>query len=187
MQECLPPLLDAYKMGLESGDIEYALLSSTMYSFHWIDVSQSILDVERKIAEFTKAMQMHEHELSLVIMQNFGPMIRSMIGSADYKDVLQIFSQQEGDLGTRDDFTVVVLNLFGNLEVAERLSVQCFHKFKNIPVETFEICQIEAFISIVSITAIKENHCKAASRRFHMKIVRGIEKRLRKWVKLNPI
>jgi hypothetical protein len=52
---------------------------------------------------------------------------------------------------------------------------------------SFEICQIEAFISIVSISAIKADQCKAASRRFHMKIVQRMEKRLCKWVQLNPI
>jgi hypothetical protein len=66
--------------------------------------------------EFKKTMQLHKHELGLVILKHFGQMIRSTIGSIDYKNVLvHVCSEQDVNLGTRDNFTVVVVDCLGHL------------------------------------------------------------------------
>jgi hypothetical protein len=59
-------------------------------------------------------------------------------------------------------------------------------KIKKLPLASFEVCQIESFIALVSISAVRANKCKTVSRNAHLKVVRRAMKRLRSWVKENP-
>lgn len=192
--ESLEPLLTAYRVGLETGDVEYALLAANMYCFNSIDTARSLADVDRDIVEFTRTIEFHQHDLALTLITPVTEMVRSLIGSFDYKEVLRKSQGVDSELAQRDDFCIAVVYYqramvaytYNDLETAERLTIICYQRFKNLPLAAFEVCQLYSFIALVSISVVRANLCKAASRKFHLKVVRRTIKRLHSWVKQNP-
>ena len=57
LRETLTPLLDAYLIGLESGDLEYAAYSACVYSYYSLVMGKDLTQLEREMAMYSNAFR----------------------------------------------------------------------------------------------------------------------------------
>jgi predicted ATPase len=194
IRESLSPLHDAYDVGRECGDIEYALLAINLYVFNSFDTGRKLQELAEETKEFTRVIKLHKHGLALALIKPFARLIGAMTGSVDYHEAMHISQEYEEELLKRDDHCIAIVAFqrmliayaYGELEAAEVCAKECYKTFKNLPMATFEVCQVESFVALVSISLLKSRRNKVLGRRPHFTIVRRVVRRLRKWVDENP-
>ncbi|MCA1995179.1 MAG: GAF domain-containing protein, partial [Coleofasciculus sp. S288] len=64
LRETLSPLLDAYLIGLETGDLEYAAYSSCVYSYHSYVMGKELTRLEREMAMYSSTLRQLKQETS---------------------------------------------------------------------------------------------------------------------------
>lgn len=60
--ETLTPLLDAYLIGLETGDLEYATYSACVYSYYSLVMGKELTQLEREMAMYSHAFRQFNQE-----------------------------------------------------------------------------------------------------------------------------
>jgi PAS domain S-box-containing protein len=80
VRETLEPLLEAYQIGLETGDLEFAALSSHCYCTQAYFAGKEILEIERDIATYGEAIRQIRQETILAWNQIFQQTIANLMG-----------------------------------------------------------------------------------------------------------
>ncbi|HEY9669072.1 MAG TPA: serine/threonine-protein kinase PknK, partial [Coleofasciculaceae cyanobacterium] len=62
LRESLIPLLDAYLIGLETGDLEYATYSACVYSYYSLVMGKELTQLEREMAMYSNAFRQLNQE-----------------------------------------------------------------------------------------------------------------------------
>ncbi|HEY9651825.1 MAG TPA: adenylate/guanylate cyclase domain-containing protein, partial [Coleofasciculaceae cyanobacterium] len=62
LSETLTPLLDAYVIGLSTGDLEYAAYSACVYSYHSYVLGKELIKLEREMAMYSNALRQLKQE-----------------------------------------------------------------------------------------------------------------------------
>jgi PAS domain S-box-containing protein len=62
LRETLTPLLDAYLIGLNTGDLEYAAYSACVYGYHSYVLGKELTQVEREMAMYSNALKQLNQE-----------------------------------------------------------------------------------------------------------------------------
>jgi hypothetical protein len=147
-----------------------------MYCFNSIDAGRSLQEIDCDIVKFTWKMELHNHGLALTLISYLTEMVRSFIGSMDYNQVILTSKARDADLEDRDDFFTIVYYMrgmvayaFHELETVDKLTIEGHHRFKHVPIVSFEACQIYSFFALASISVIRAKKCKAASEQAHTK------------------
>lgn len=198
MAKTIVPLLQAYRIGQESGDVESAFVAANLYCFNSIYAGRSLPDIEREIAEFTSIMERRKHRVALTLMGPTSDLVRCLTGSVDYRDVLRKIgprgdkdeNNDDQSIGSRQDINYFlrckVAYLFDDIFLTEKLTLNMHAQLTTISIATFEICQILSLMALVSISLVRSKSYKLAGPRTHMRIVRRTLGKLRKWVEENP-
>ncbi|MBD0302803.1 MAG: AAA family ATPase, partial [Tolypothrix sp. T3-bin4] len=82
-KETLPPLLEAYKSGLETGDLEYAAYAVLVYSFNAYLSGKNLLELESQMAAYSEVMVQLKQEQSLNMHQPFHQAILNLLERAE--------------------------------------------------------------------------------------------------------
>ncbi len=80
IQETLAPLLDAYKCGLETGDVEYAGLSALLYITHCYLMGKNLQELEPEVIRYRDAMRQLRQERSLNSTLQYHQVILNLTG-----------------------------------------------------------------------------------------------------------
>ena len=82
VRDTLQPLLDAYQIGLENGDLEFAAYCVHCYCFQSFVVGKELAEIEREMITYNEAIRQTRQELTLVRNQIYQQVIANLIRSS---------------------------------------------------------------------------------------------------------
>ncbi|MBD2127478.1 AAA family ATPase [Microcoleus sp. ZQ-A2] len=85
LKETLTPLRNAYSIGLETGDLEYAAYSACVYSYHSYVMGKELATVEREMAMYSNALSQLGQETSYYYNQLNRQVVLNLMGRAEDK------------------------------------------------------------------------------------------------------
>src|SRR5919202_3313308 len=85
LKETLTPLRDAYLIGLETGDLEYAAYSVTAYTHHSYILGKELARLEREMAMYSKALSQQGQETGFYYIQLNRQAVLKLVGRAEDK------------------------------------------------------------------------------------------------------
>ncbi len=85
LRETLTPLREAYSIGLETGDLEYAAYAACVYSYHSYVMGKELATVEREMAMYSNALSQLGQETSYYYNQLNRQVVLNLMGRAEDK------------------------------------------------------------------------------------------------------
>ena len=85
LKETLTPLLDAYLIGLETGDLEYAAYSASVYSYHSYVLGRELARLEREMAVYSNVLSQLGQETAFYYIQLNRQVVLNLMGRAEDK------------------------------------------------------------------------------------------------------
>ncbi|BAY10235.1 AAA family ATPase [Calothrix sp. NIES-2098] len=83
IKETLAPLRDAYVIGLETGDVEYAAYAATSYTHHAYILGQELAKLEPEMARYANALKQMGQETGYYYIQINRQLILNLMGQAE--------------------------------------------------------------------------------------------------------
>ena len=136
IQETLEPMKHAYRLGLESGDIEFAMLNANLYCWNQLDITP-IPKLDKEIRGFCDRMKFYHQDMNLMLIKPTWQMLQNLMGLGT-RDVLmltgEIMSEDQLDQMRKTNESVYVWScfhrmmlayLFGDYDRAEALARGC--------------------------------------------------------------
>ncbi|MEO0458366.1 MAG: GAF domain-containing protein [Cyanobacteria bacterium P01_A01_bin.114] len=83
VKETLPPFIEAYQSGLETGDLEFAARSAMVYGYHSYFLGQDLVILERDIRNYTTAIRELKQTKFVYMNERFRQITLNLLGQAD--------------------------------------------------------------------------------------------------------
>jgi predicted ATPase len=193
----LEPLKTGFTIGLEFGDIEYAMLNANLYCFNLINAGRSLPFIESELTNFCEIMTIQKQESALVMVRPFIRFIQNLTGlSHDLVSPTGQLSFYQTDalshaVETENSMSVFAINfqglvlayLFGDYELASRMAVNCRPLLQN-PVIGCDKCSLAFYDSLVALALAAESQAKEKAR--HIALARRNMKILKNWARESP-
>ena len=80
VQETLPPLLEGYQSGLETGDLEFAAYTANRYCMHSFFIGKELAGLEREMATYSEAYVRLKQKSSLQYLQIYQQAALDLMG-----------------------------------------------------------------------------------------------------------
>mmetsp|Transcript_14713 Transcript_14713/g.34023 ORF Transcript_14713/g.34023 Transcript_14713/m.34023 type:complete len:445 (+) Transcript_14713:2-1336(+) len=191
LQDCLYPLVIAQKVGMETGDVEHAHLTTVFYCLNALDAGSISLDVlERDLMEFSKRFKMRKHN-NIHLLQSCMDFIRCIMGRHDpivflddtsriskLKDVLSI--------GIVYYQKVVIAFLFGQYKrAATEFATKSLDHFRKQPGDIYVLWQCHFFSTLSCLAVLRHDKPKNPTKKM-IRVVRRAIKRFEQYANWNP-
>ncbi|MDZ8256834.1 ATP-binding sensor histidine kinase [Nostoc sp. ChiQUE01b] len=97
LSEIVPGLQEAYRSGIETGDIETACLSATSYSYYAYYAGQELAELARTIDTYRQAIYQYKHAASRHYQEIYQQTVLNLLGQAEVPYLLtgEIFNQEK--------------------------------------------------------------------------------------------
>jgi predicted ATPase/signal transduction histidine kinase/DNA-binding NarL/FixJ family response regulator len=82
-RETLQPLLEAYKIGLETGDLEYATIAIRLYTFHSSLLGRKLAEIEREMTLYSEVMSTLKQETSRNYHERNRQVVQNLLGKSE--------------------------------------------------------------------------------------------------------
>ncbi|MHC5728174.1 MAG: serine/threonine protein kinase, partial [Nostoc sp.] len=79
LQDTIAPLIEAYQVGLETGDIEYAAWASFVCSFHGYFIGQELAELEKQMGDYAEVYSNFRQEKPLTYTNSFRQAILNLL------------------------------------------------------------------------------------------------------------
>ncbi|MEH2460223.1 trifunctional serine/threonine-protein kinase/ATP-binding protein/sensor histidine kinase [Nostoc sp.] len=83
LQDTIAPLTEAYQVGLETGDIEYAAWASYTCSFHGYFMGQELAELEKQMGDYAEVYSHFRQEKPQTYINSFRQAILNLLGSTN--------------------------------------------------------------------------------------------------------
>ncbi|MEH1942380.1 MAG: AAA family ATPase [Nostoc sp.] len=83
LQDTIAPLIEAYQVGLETGDIEYAAWASYSCSFHGYLMGQELAELEKQMGDYAEVYSHFRQEKPQTYINSFRQAILNLLGSTN--------------------------------------------------------------------------------------------------------
>ncbi|MEH1778117.1 MAG: AAA family ATPase [Nostoc sp.] len=80
LQDTIAPLTEAYQVGLETGDIEYAAWASYSCSFHGYLMGQELAELEKQMGDYAEVYNNFRQEKPQIYINSFRQAILNLLG-----------------------------------------------------------------------------------------------------------
>ncbi|MEH2157375.1 trifunctional serine/threonine-protein kinase/ATP-binding protein/sensor histidine kinase [Nostoc sp.] len=80
LQDTIAPLTEAYQVGLETGDIEYAAWASYSCSFHGYFIGQELAELEKQMGDYAEVYSHFRQEKPQTYINSFRQAILNLLG-----------------------------------------------------------------------------------------------------------
>ena len=80
----LEPLLEAYKSGLETGDLEFACFAAHVYCQHSYHLGRELVQLEKEMASYSKAIAQLKQETAFYYNEIFRQSVLNLLGKSDH-------------------------------------------------------------------------------------------------------
>ncbi|MEH2025994.1 trifunctional serine/threonine-protein kinase/ATP-binding protein/sensor histidine kinase [Nostoc sp.] len=81
LKDTITPLIEAYQVGLETGDIEYAAWASYSCSFHGYFMGQELTELEKQMGDYAEVYSHFRQEKPHTYINSFRQAILNLLGS----------------------------------------------------------------------------------------------------------
>lgn len=88
VRETLPKLLEAYQIGLETGDLEYAAVAAHVYCYHSYCIGKHLTEVEREMSDYSDVFRQIKQLLALNIHRPYHQAVLNLLGQSPNPSVL---------------------------------------------------------------------------------------------------
>jgi predicted ATPase/class 3 adenylate cyclase/GAF domain-containing protein/tRNA A-37 threonylcarbamoyl transferase component Bud32 len=85
LKETLTPLLDAYLIGLETGDLQYAAYAASVYSYHSYVLGKELAKLEREMAMYSNVLSQLGQETAFHYIQLNRQVVLNLMGRTEDK------------------------------------------------------------------------------------------------------
>ncbi|MBW4625337.1 MAG: AAA family ATPase [Brasilonema octagenarum HA4186-MV1] len=85
LRNTLTPLLDAYSIGLETGDLEYAAYSACVYSYHSYVLGKDLATIEQEMATYSHTLSQLKQKTAFYYNQLNRQLVLNLIGRTEKK------------------------------------------------------------------------------------------------------
>ncbi|MEH2453392.1 MAG: AAA family ATPase [Nostoc sp.] len=82
LQETIAPLTEAYQVGLETGDIEYAAWASYSGSFHGYFIGHELSELEKQMGDYAEVYRQFRQEKPYTYINTFRQAIKNLLGQS---------------------------------------------------------------------------------------------------------
>jgi histidine kinase len=136
IQETLEPLKYAHRVGLETGDIEFAMLNANIYCWSQLDITP-LPALDKEISAFNESMEFYGQKLNIMMMKSTWQMMKNLMGHAKgdpkvltgeimEESMLEQWKHENISVYTWSHFHRMLLAyLFGDYDRAEQFSQGC--------------------------------------------------------------
>ena len=84
IRETLPPFIEAYQSGLETGDLEFAARSAMVHSYHSYFLGRDLIELEQELKNYTVAIQELKQTKFIYMNERYRQVVLNLLGqSAD--------------------------------------------------------------------------------------------------------
>ncbi|MEO1402088.1 MAG: AAA family ATPase [Cyanobacteria bacterium J06635_1] len=83
VRETLPPFIEAYQSGLETGDLEFAARSAMVYGYHSYFMGRELVNLEREFRKYTTAIREMKQTKFVYMNERFRQITLNLLGQAE--------------------------------------------------------------------------------------------------------
>ncbi|WP_414572430.1 PAS domain S-box protein [Nostoc sp. CCY 9925] len=84
VKETLSPLLQAYKSGLETGDLEFAAVAAHVYCYHSYFIGKELSELESEMTIYEETLRQLKQEQTLLLFQSFHQAVLNLLDRAEH-------------------------------------------------------------------------------------------------------
>ncbi|RCJ15487.1 serine/threonine protein kinase [Nostoc sp. ATCC 43529] len=84
VRETLSPLLQAYKSGLETGDLEFAAVAAHVYCYHSYFIGKELSELESEMTIYEETLRQLKQEQTLLLFQSFHQAVLNLLDRAEH-------------------------------------------------------------------------------------------------------
>ncbi|MEH2176442.1 trifunctional serine/threonine-protein kinase/ATP-binding protein/sensor histidine kinase [Nostoc sp.] len=197
LKDTIAPLIEAYQVGLETGDIEYAAWASYSCSFHGYLMGQELAELEKQMGDYAEVYSHFRQEKPQTYINSFRQAILNLLGqSADPSylsgavydaQTIRLLQEQAGDrTGLSFSYAneLILCYLFENYTRASEAAIQAITYLDGVtsaavvPIVYF----YEALTQLIIYPTATANQQKQI-----LKKVTSHQKKLKKWAHYAPM
>ncbi|MEH2350465.1 MAG: AAA family ATPase [Nostoc sp.] len=191
MKNTLPPLLEAYQTGLETGDLEYATWAAFMYSYSQYWTGKHLSDMEPIIRSLMVAIAPLNQKKGLIYLQLIHQLVLNLLGNIKNPSILSGESYQAAEMILGQQASKDNLGLFMSY-VHQQYLHYLFEEYAQA-VETAKVAKLyldgglstiftvlHYFYESLALLAVYPQ-VSSSERQQLLKQVKGNQKKLKKW------
>ncbi|MEH2339977.1 trifunctional serine/threonine-protein kinase/ATP-binding protein/sensor histidine kinase [Nostoc sp.] len=197
LQETIAPLTEAYQVGLETGDIEYAAWASYSGSFHGYFIGHELSELEKQMGDYAEVYRQFRQEKPYTYINTFRQAIKNLLGqstnpsylSGSVYDVQTIRTLQEkaGDrTGLSFSYTnqLILCYLFENYAEASEAAINAITYLDGVT--SAAVVPIVYFYDALAQLSLYPT-ATAIEQKQIIKKVTSHQKKLKKWAHYAPM
>jgi len=189
--ETLPELLKGFKIGIESGDIEYACWCLHVPSYHHIFSGGELQEKLSEMEDFRSRMIQLKHETVLTIFGALQQAVSCLIGeSEDPCNMTGKYFDEEEEREAKTTISAFYLwklylnYMFGNYKTAKKYDDLVENHMDAVAGLAMELQKhLYSSLSLLTLYANSSDQ----DRKVYMKKIRKNQRTLKKWAKLEPM
>lgn len=191
----LNPLRDAYSIGLETGDLEYAAYSACVYSYHSYVLGKELATVEREMAMYSHTLSQLKQETAFYYNQLNRQVVLNLMGRAEdtcrligesYDEVkmlpLHLEANAQNICRSLYFYKLVLCYLFQDYQQALE-NAKSAEEYSDSAVGTIPLYH---FYNSLVYLAIYSEASKSEQKRILQK-VKSNQKKIKKWARFAPM
>ncbi len=197
IRDSLKPMVEAYRIGLETGDLVYSGHSSSMYCLYSFLVGRRLAALEREIASYCQAIRRLKQERAVNLSEQYRQVISNLLGRSDdpclligdcYDERVMLGVHEKANDGSSIFCfylnKTMLCHLFGRydqaLENADMTETYLEHMIGLIYVPLFH------FYDSLARIAVCESANESEQKRLLKKISRN-QRKMKKWARFAPM
>ncbi|MGK5090796.1 AAA family ATPase [Deltaproteobacteria bacterium TL4] len=197
LRETLQPFLEAYQLGLESGDIEYAALSAHLYCSYAFFSGKALEEQANELTVYCNAIQHYKQQISLNYNNMFRQTVSNLLGentepyrlegeAYSEEKMLPIHQETNEETAIFDLFflKMFLCYLFERYEEAAQHAVMVKKRLDNV-VGLYYVPAFYFLDSLVSLAIAGKLPRKQQTP--YLRRVRSNQRKLKRWVKSGPM
>ncbi|QMS87340.1 AAA family ATPase [Nostoc edaphicum CCNP1411] len=197
LKDTIAPLTEAYQVGLETGDIEYAAWSSYSCSFHGYLMGQELAELEKQMGDYAEVYSHFKQEKPQTYINSFRQAILNLLGqstnpnylSGDVYDAQTIrpLQQQAGDrTGLSFSYAneLILCYLFENYTGASEAAIHAMTYLDGVT--SAAVVPIVYFYEALTQLILYQTATTAQKKQI-LKKVTSHQKKLKKWAHHAPM
>ena len=195
LQDTIAPLIEAYQVGLETGDIEYAAWASYSCSFHGYLMGQELAELEKQMGDYAEVYSHFKQEKPQTYINSFRQAILNLLGSTNPSylsgaiydaQTIRPLQKQAGDrTGLCFSYTneLILCYLFENYTGASEAAINAITYLDGVT--SAAVVPIVYFYQALT-QLILYSTAKATEKKQILKKVTSYQKKLKKWAHHAP-
>jgi hypothetical protein len=172
IQETLEPLKYAYRVGMETGDIEFAMMNANIYCWSQLDITP-LPALEKEISAFNERMEFYGQKLNMTMIKPVWQMLKNLMGEAEDdpitlagdimgESIIEQWKHENMSLyAWANAYGMMLAYLFGDYTRAEHFSNGC-RTLADYPWGAVDVAVVIFFDALTALANARKSNQKKA-------------------------